>query len=353
MNLAIDPTPPSRFDAASFASYRAKTPSQKQALDAAQAFVERLRQPRSWSDALRQWVGQAPSEPHGLYLVGPVGTGKTHLLASMHHALHPEVPCAYLHSSTLFRQTAPPDAVGHALADCFDVCCLDEVEIDDAANEARLVRTLQTLEERGVTLLATSNVEPERFLSNQFGRDRFRRFLHEEFRARYRVVVVEGEDYRRTQTQTRPGTGWVGPPEATRACLKQAYAHGPDPSRWLSFDALLEATITTAHPKLVEQLVQLEALYVADIAIASTDDALRLLRVIDPLYTHDDAPALYFSSERPPEAWFAPEAHAGVAEAIAEKFTRTVSRLRALCEVEVVDAPAVEDRAVEDVDDAE
>jgi cell division protein ZapE len=332
----VETTPPDRFEAASFASYRAKTPGQQKALKAARAFVERLRTPLSWTKRMRRWVGQAPEGPRGLYLVGPVGTGKTHLLAAMYHALTPEVPCAYLHSSTLFRQTDPPDVVGASLADRFEVCCLDEVEIDDAANEARLVRTLQTLEQRGVTLLATSNVEPERFLSNQFGRDRFRRFLHEEFRARYRVVVVEGEDYRRTQKQARPGHGWVGPPATARAQLRKAYRETAGSARWMTFDDLLEATTTTAHKELIRSLVQLDALYVANVEITSTDDALRLLRVIDALYTHDDAPALHFSSRCPPESWFAPDAHAGVAGAIAEKFTRTVSRLRALCEIERV-----------------
>lgn len=331
----METTPPARFDTASFDSYRAQTASQQTALDAARDFVHRLQQPSSWADPIRRWIGQ-DDDPHGLYLVGPVGTGKTHLLAAMHHALHPEVPCAFLHSSTLFRETRPPDVVGNDLADRFDVCCLDEVEIDDAANEARLVRTLQTLEERGVTLFATSNVEPERFLSNQFGRNRFRRFLHEEFRARYHVVVVQGEDYRRSNNQARPGRGWVGPSDAARDRLREACDDDPGHTCWMTFEELRRATTTTAHPVLVERLIQFDALYIADIVIPSTDDALRLLRVIDALYTHDEAPTLSFSSAHPPENWFAPEAHAGVAGAIAEKFTRTVSRLRAMCEIQCI-----------------
>ena len=334
----METTPPARFDTATFASYRAQTDRQKAALQAARAFAERLKAPSSWTDRLRRWAGRAPNEPRGLYLVGPVGTGKTHLLAALYHTLHPDVPCAFLHSSTLFRQTDPPTVVGNALADRFDVCCLDEVEIDDAANEARLVRTLQTLEERNVTLFATSNVEPERFLSNQFGRDRFRRFLHEEFRARYQVVVVTGEDYRRTQKQSRPGHGWVGPPEAARNALRDACTRTSGATKWMTFDDLREATTTVAHTRLIERLTHYDALFVADVRITSTDDALRLLRVVDALYTHEDAPVLYFSSRETPEQWFAPDAHAGVAGAIAEKFTRTVSRLRALCEVDVVSA---------------
>jgi cell division protein ZapE len=60
--------------------------------------------------------------------------------------------------------------------------------------------------------------------------------------------------------------------------------------------------------------------------------------VIDALYLNRNAPTLHFTAEQPPDAWFAPDAHAGLARAVAEKFERTVSRLHALCEVRTVEA---------------
>jgi cell division protein ZapE len=327
-------TPPARFADATFASYRTKTPSQRTALEAARTFVDRVQTPVSFSERIRQWMGRDGSPgPQGLYFVGPVGTGKTHLLAATYHALMPDVPCAFLHSSTLFRQTTPPPEYGHALADQVDVCCLDEVEIDDPANEARLVRTLQVLEERGVRLMATSNVAPEQFLSTQIGPNRFERFLRTEFRARYRIVVVQGEDHRRTDAQSRPGRGWVGPPDAARAQMETACRSASGATRWLSFDELRTATTNVAHERLIDRLTAYDHLFIADVTVRDTDDALRLLRVIDALYQEPDAPTLYFTATEPPEAWFAPSAHRGIAQAIAEKFERTVSRLRAMCEV--------------------
>jgi cell division protein ZapE len=150
------------------------------------------------------------------------------------------------------------------------------------------------------------------------------------------VVFVGGEDYRRQMELERPGRGWVGPPAATRALLDAALAAAEAEglrTRRLTFGELLHLATEVAHDRLVEQLSAADRLAVEDIRITGTDDALRLLRLVDDLYTRPDAPALFFTAEAPPEAWFDPDAHAGLAQGIAEKFTRTVSRLYALCDV--------------------
>lgn len=329
---------PDRFDAATFDSYEAETPSQADALQIARKVVTECRRSPTWGERLKRFIGLTQDRlPDGLYLVGPAGTGKTHLLASMYHALSPEVSCVFLHSSTLFRQTGSPEDFAHNVADTYSVCCLDEVEIDDPANEMRLVQVMKTLADRGVLLVATSNVEPEQYVSNQFSSGRFQRFLHREFRERYRVVFVGGEDYRRSPGRDRSGYGWIGPKRETRSSMKDAWAGVEGAARWWSFDDLREATTEMAHGSLIEDITAVEHLFVEDISITDTDDALRVLRVIDALYLHRDAPALYFSAEHAPDAWFDPEERAGVAQAVAEKFTRTVSRIHAMCSVETVD----------------
>jgi cell division protein ZapE len=55
------------------------------------------------------------------------------------------------------------------------------------------------------------------------------------------------------------------------------------------------------------------------------------------------------TARTPPDEWFAPEQFAGLAQAIAEKFTRTVSRLHALCTVEPV-APASPENTAQETD---
>ena len=256
-------TLPERFHDATFESYEPQMPSQAKALRVAQGFVAEQQRVPPWTERIQRLFGAtSEDQPQGLYLVGPAGTGKTHLLAATINALAPEVPCTFLHSSTLFRQTEPPDAFAHRLADRYSVCCLDEVEIDDPANEMRLAGLMKTLAARGVPLLATSNVEPEQYMATQLGDGRIQRFLQTEVRERYRVVGVNGGDYRRTQEVQQSGRGWIGPPEPTRRAMRQAQVDAAGASRWWSFAELHRATTETAHPKLIADLVTLDHFFV-------------------------------------------------------------------------------------------
>ncbi len=338
---------PPRFEDATFASYEPQTSGQSRALGAVRQFVDQQRRAAArssawaaaWVQSVRRWFTEPEASPaQGLYLVGPPGTGKTHLLAAAYRALTPDVPCAFLHSSTLFRQTERPSAFAHHLADQWAVCCLDEMEIDDPANEMRLAAVMNTLSERGVPLLATSNIEPGDHLSREFSGGRFQRFLQQSFREQYRIVYVDGTDYRRTQEAhpadaSTTGTGWIGPPAPTRQAMRATHASASGPVRWWTFDDLQTATTETAHEALMDDLSTLEHLFIEGVSIQHTDDAFRLLRVVDAFYLEDDAPTLHFTARQPPEAWFRPEDRAGVAGAVAEKFGRTVSRLHALCDI--------------------
>ncbi len=329
-----DLAPPPRFDAARFETYRPQNPAQAEALASAERFAERVRE-RYTGPRLLRWLKKDDSLRSGLYLVGPVGTGKTHLLVSTYRALSPAVPCAFLHSSALFRARERPEVWAEQLAERVRVLLIDEVELDDAANEVRLTGVLKALGRLGVTVAATSNAEPEKFLSAEFGRDRLERFISEEFRSRYHVVFVPGEDFRKGLD--KPGRAFVGPLDAADAAMRLAFERDPGPTLWLSCTELMQRATDTERRVLTAALAAPDGLYLADLAVASTDDALRLLRVVDDLYTHPSPPVLHFTSETPPEQWFPAErAAAGVERAVAEKFERTVSRLHAMCAVQRV-----------------
>ncbi len=332
-------TVPPRYALSTFATYRPASAAQADASDAAQAFVAALREhyrPRSFSGSL--FRRRPPLPARGLYLVGPVGTGKTHLLAACAHALAPAVPVAFLRASALFRTTEPPDVYAAALERRVRVVCIDEVEVDDPANEVRLVRTLKALDTHGVAVIATSNATPDAFVGAAFGGDRFQRFLAE-FSAAYRVVVVPGDDYR--ERLARDGRAFIGPESVSLAALQRLHDakmeedEGDGNALWVDWRDFLHRSRETEHLALVDALARPDRLFLARLDPQTTDDALRLLRVLDDLYVRPDAPTLFFSSETAPEAWLA-DADSGTARAIADKFRRTVSRLRALTTVETV-----------------
>lgn len=324
---------PARFAKATFATYKPQTPSQAESLGEASRFVDDVLGVRKVKRTIARLRKTAPLPYKGVYLVGPVGTGKTHLLSAVYNALHPAVPCAFMTAASFFRTTDTPETFARKIASRFRVLCMDEIELDDPANEVRLVRTLKALDRASVLVVATSNVEPDKFLATAYGGDRFRRFLSEEFRKQYHVILVRGDDFRKRLPKL--GYAWIGPSAETLPLLDAQCRKEAKPHRRFTFPDLLRATVDLPHAVLMADLREAEALYLTDIAISDTDQALRLLRVIDEIYLMPTPPTLYFTAEVAPDCWFTPEQLHGVLEkGIAEKFLRTVSRLQAMCHIQ-------------------
>ncbi len=125
-----------------------------------------------------------PLEPvAGLYVWGSVGRGKTMLMdlfydclpeglgARMHfhrfmHQVHAEM-------RTLRGQGDPLEEVARRLAGQAKVLCFDEFFVSDIGDAMILAETLRHLFDRGVTLVATSNVEPVKLYENGLQRRRF------------------------------------------------------------------------------------------------------------------------------------------------------------------------------------
>ncbi len=128
--------------------------------------------------------GKTPAEPvRGLYLWGDVGRGKTYLMDTFYECLpfetksrmhfHRFMRMVHLELTRLQGKREPLQAVAERLADNIRLLCFDEFFVSDIADAMILGGLLDALFARGVTLVATSNVAPDRLYDNGLQRKKF------------------------------------------------------------------------------------------------------------------------------------------------------------------------------------
>ena len=159
--------------------------------------------------ARRWWTLGAdttPAMPKGLYLWGAVGRGKTLLVDMFYECLPPELRRRQ-HFHTFMREVHaelkalrhvqdPLQVVATKWASAMKVLCLDEFHVTDITDAMLLARLLETLFDRGVVLVTTSNDVPDDLYRGGLQRERFLpaiRLLNE------RLTVLElggATDYR-------------------------------------------------------------------------------------------------------------------------------------------------------------
>ena len=133
---------------------------------------------------LARRLGLGSREPvRGLYAWGGVGRGKTRLVDLFASAprldptlrIHFHRFMQHVHGElkALPAREDPLRFVAGRLAARARVLCLDEFHVCDITDAMILARLLDTLFERGVTLVATSNTEPSRLYAEGLQRDRF------------------------------------------------------------------------------------------------------------------------------------------------------------------------------------
>jgi cell division protein ZapE len=154
-------------------------PAQAGTVDALQKVYEELiaKPPRRRLGAPR-W----PPVP-GLYLWGSVGRGKTWLMDAFYEALpFSKKRRTHFHRFMLEvharrkQHTDEQDPIGKVAADIAGearVLCFDEFFVSDIADAMILGRLTEVLFERGVTLVATSNVPPQGLYKDGLQRERF------------------------------------------------------------------------------------------------------------------------------------------------------------------------------------
>ncbi len=134
-----------------------------------------------WFDRWRQPKNLAPIR--GLYFWGGVGRGKTYLMDTFYDTLpFPRKLRAHFHRflqrvhrelKELSGAKNPLQLIADRLATETRVICFDEFFVSDIADAMILAGLFQALFERGVSLVATSNIEPDGLYKDGLQRARF------------------------------------------------------------------------------------------------------------------------------------------------------------------------------------
>jgi cell division protein ZapE len=319
--LVAELVPPPRFAEVSFDSYNPDPaqPSQAAAIDFLRSFAAELNRPapkRSWwsKPGRRSSSSRTQDGPGGVYLDGGYGVGKTHLLASLWHAVPgPKLFATFVELTHLVGALGFHDAV--AALSTYKLVCVDEFELDDPGDTVLISTLLRNLREQGVRLAATSNTLPGKLGEGRFATDDFMREI-QGLAASFESVRIDGEDYRHR--------GLPAAPQAPDLDVVKRRAE----QEGASFDHFVDLTrhLYEVHPSKYGALLDgVDVVCLED--VRTLDDqaaALRLVVLADRMYDRD-LPVV--ASGKTFDELFAPPLLEG---GYRKKYFRAVSRLVAL-----------------------
>ncbi|MDG2017837.1 MAG: cell division protein ZapE [Porticoccaceae bacterium] len=164
--------------------------AQKRAVDLLDSLYHRLMavKSREKDDSLIIRITHFIKKPqkfpeYGLYMWGGVGRGKTYLMDSFYESLPFESKLRIhfhrfmrrVHSDlSVFKGYANPlEKVADKISSETDIICFDEFFVSDIADAMILGTLFEALFARGVCLVATSNIAPEKLYQNGLQRQRF------------------------------------------------------------------------------------------------------------------------------------------------------------------------------------
>ena len=304
----------------------------------------------------------------GAYLVGEVGRGKTMLMDLFFAAVpigekrrvHFHEFMSEVHEGIIAfrarpkgsRENADPiAAVTKPLVKSLRLLCLDEFHVNDITNAMLLQRLFEKLFEGGVTLVATSNVVPDRLYENGLNRQLFLPFI-ELLKDHTELVRLDGPvDYRRLkfegqqvyffgpdaragmdQLWTRLTGGEAGAPAELRLGTRRLrIPHAALGAARFEFSDLCEKPLGAFdYLKLAHAY---ETIFIDDIPQLDrtrSDAAKRLILLIDTLYDRGVKLAASFA---------APLEELGQDDKTRFEFARTVSRLIEMQSSDYLEAP--------------
>jgi len=167
-----------------------------------------------------------PGAPHGLYLVGAVGRGKS-MLMDMFFATAALPRKQRLHFHQFMQQchrrihlwkqqhgdaADPIPPLADAIAADAALLCFDEFQVHDIVDAMILGRLFEALFQRGTVIVATSNTAPDDLFKGKPGRDAFLPFIALIKRHIDVVHLDAARDYRRERIRGLPT--WHAPADA-------------------------------------------------------------------------------------------------------------------------------------------
>ncbi len=313
---------------------------------------------------------QRGAPPTGLYFFGGVGRGKSMLMDMFFaHAPVEKKRRVHFHAFMLevharihaWRQTGeakkgdgdPIPPLAAALADEAWLLCFDEFQVTNIADAMILGRLFGAMLDKGVVVVATSNLEPDDLYANGLQRERFLPAI-ELLKTKLDVLALDGGiDYRRIRIRGLPvyhsplGTAATAELEKAFATLTEGATVGELTLDVGGRDLVLARTGGGVVFETFEHLC-MRALGAADyLALARTchtlvldgvpvlvadrrNEARRFVTLIDALYEH--RAKLVMAAEAPPEGLHPAGDHAF-------EFQRTASRLHEMQSEDYLAAP--------------
>ncbi|MGI9201843.1 MAG: cell division protein ZapE [Woeseiaceae bacterium] len=187
---------------------------------------------RGFMRFLRRDSASTREPVRGLYIWGGVGRGKTFLMDLFYETLsveskkrihfHRMLQDIHSRLAQLGDIEDPLDQVAADIAADTRVLCFDEFFVSDIGDAMILGRLLEGLFQRGVTLVATSNLAPDDLYKDGLQRQRFLPAIDALNRHTKVVKMEDGVDYRLRLLQ-QAGTFLVPDDESARAKLQHYF----------------------------------------------------------------------------------------------------------------------------------
>ena len=295
--------------------------AQEGAVKHTHALYEQLLKDNSESQSFwSRMLGSKPDAVRGLYFWGGVGRGKTFLIDALYECLpFPEKRRVHFHRfmqevhNELKKLPKSPDplvVIANALAEDIRLLCLDEFHVNDIADAMLLSGLLRVLFDNGVTLVTTSNLQPDELYKNGLQRERFlpaialikqcTEVIHLDDGIDYRLDLIEkrgayhviAQDYNQALMEKQfhelsPNTGESGGGISVNHHLIDTVALA-DGVVWFNFGAICETPRSSAdyveisrrfHTVLIDRIPAMDE--------GKDDGVKRFVDLVDALYDYN------------------------------------------------------------------